>query len=80
MDIQKINLKFEKFLDERIILDAYQNNIPDPIGRAIDAFPKNPELWILGAFDWYSSPEGGPFWNKIDNEWHSFLMEEGYEY
>lgn len=57
-------------LEDKSLLYAYRNNIsnrPDDYKISYDAL-------IIGAFDWFTSPEGFKFWAKVNVDWEVMCM------
>ncbi len=72
--------KFEKFLYNRGLLEAFENNFKNGwhnIYTTNEYFESNIDQYelIKKAFSWINTPEGGRFWNNLDIEWRESLNE-----
>ena len=62
-------LEFFEFLNRRGVLFAWSINNDLP-----SHYNPEPHLFIGGAFDWKSSPQGHDFWQLLSKGWDDELL------
>lgn len=73
----ELAIQFMLFLKDYACLSSYSKYIRShrccTVGRFLRTV--SPELWVLGAFNYYDTVEGYDFWMKIDKKWNIVLHE-----
>ena len=70
--------EFIMFLEQREIKDKFETYVKQAYaGRSLDDYLEGtpPQSYVMGAFSWEDVPEGGFFWDEIDDEWKKYLEE-----
>ena len=74
---QQILPLFTRFLHEKRCTYRFRKNLYQRMLQCQTPLPPQqfPITNFIGAFQWSLTPEGHRFWEKLDNDWHSFIKK-----
>lgn len=71
--------QFKDFLTKEGCLDKFITNTETlDYTQTLEelAETNNPADYVIDAFGWYDSPEGGEFWEDINAKWENIVDDE----
>ena len=68
--------RFKSFLEEKGVLEAFDENVNCLTATSLDEFLNlglSAYSWVRNAFLWNETSQGNRFWQTVEDEWYKIL-------